>query len=166
MKNLFIVRHAKAEKILPGGSDFERPLAKRGISDAATMAERLVNKRLKADCIISSPANRAKTTAMIFAEVLHYPIDHIVFEESIYEAWAEDLVSVIRAVENEHAQVLLFGHNPAFSTLVTLLSKTELESLPTCGIAHIQFPDLKNWSELKAGTGRLVEVDFPKNPEY
>lgn len=166
MKTLFIVRHAKAEKIAPNSSDFERPLAKRGLSDAATMAERLHQQGIIPDCIISSPANRAKNTALIFAEIIKYPNNNIIWEQAIYEAWTDDLVNILKNTDNSYQSVMIFGHNPAFSTLVTLLSTEEIEGLPTAGIAQIEFKNLDQWAELKAGSGKLVVLDFPKNPEY
>lgn len=166
MKTLFLVRHAKAEKNLPGQSDFERPLAKRGLADAADMAARLKAKGILPQCLVSSPANRAKSTALIFADILGYGFQQMVYEQDIYDAWTEDLLKVIRRTENDPESLMLFGHNPGFTGLADLLSLHDgVEHLPTAGVAQLIFPDLQNWKSLQPGTGKLI-LDFPKNPEY
>ncbi len=164
-KTLFLVRHAKAEKEIAGGTDFERPLAKRGLNDAADMAARLKAKGIVADYMVTSPANRAKTTALIFADILAYLIHNVYYEEGIYEAWADTLLSIIRVFPNEKHCIFLFGHNPGFENLAQLLSDTEIESLPTCGIAQLNFTALEKWSDIRKHTGKLT-LDYPKNPEY
>ncbi|WP_286743522.1 SixA phosphatase family protein, partial [Roseivirga sp. UBA1976] len=63
MKRLLIVRHAKSSWDFPELSDFERPLNHRGEKDVPDMATRIKKLGLKPELMISSPANRAITTA-------------------------------------------------------------------------------------------------------
>ena len=80
MKTLYLVRHAKSSWKYPNLDDFERPLNKRGRKNAPFMGRIL--KKLKAvpDLVISSPANRAATTARIIADMIDYPLEKIQFE--------------------------------------------------------------------------------------
>jgi hypothetical protein len=63
MKRLTLVRHAKSDWSLAGQPDWERPLNARGLKDAPDMGRRLRERKLKPDCILTSPAARALGTA-------------------------------------------------------------------------------------------------------
>lgn len=63
MKTLFFIRHAKSswdDTVLP---DRDRPLNDRGERDVAKMGKRLVERNVKADLIMSSPAKRARDSS-------------------------------------------------------------------------------------------------------
>jgi len=83
MKKLLLVRHAKAEKDT-GGKDFDRPLKYIGMQDAGFMADRLKEKLMVPEYIVTSPALRARTTAEIFADHLGLPVPAT--NKSIFEA--------------------------------------------------------------------------------
>jgi len=57
MKKIFLIRHAKSYWGDQSLSDFDRPLNKRGKSDAPFMGKILKEKIVKPDFIISSPAS-------------------------------------------------------------------------------------------------------------
>ena len=61
MKTLVIVRHAKSSWESAALSDFDRPLNKRGQHDAPIMAKRIMEKGIRPDLLVSSPAMRAIT---------------------------------------------------------------------------------------------------------
>ena len=69
-KTLFILRHAKSSWSDHPLSDFERPLNKRGYEQAPLIAEVLSKKATLPQKVISSPANRALTTANFMLELL------------------------------------------------------------------------------------------------
>lgn len=68
MKKVYLIRHAKSSWKDFSLDDFERPLNKRGKSDAPLMGAKLHDKKVVPDTILSSPAVRAKTTAEIIAK--------------------------------------------------------------------------------------------------
>jgi phosphohistidine phosphatase len=81
MKTLLLVRHAKwswKDMRLP---DQDRPLTARGERDAATMSQRLSQRRVDADLIICSPAVRALATARIIAKGLGYRRERIAVDD-------------------------------------------------------------------------------------
>ena len=53
-------------------ADIDRPLNKRGKRDAPIMGERLAERGVSPDVIVSSPAKRARRTAREFAKMLGY----------------------------------------------------------------------------------------------
>lgn len=161
MKLLVLVRHAKSSWDDPALDDVERPLNPRGLRDAPRMGLQLERRRSTPDHMVSSPAQRAHATAEIFAERLGYPRPDIAIEPRIYEAGVKDLLDVIRHLDDAHDVVILFGHNPAVTSLVNVLTGAGLDNVPTCGVAEIAF-DVEYWREASADQATLVEFDYPK----
>lgn len=161
MKNLYLIRHAKSSWSEPGLSDFERPLNHRGNRDAPFMAKLLKEKNVIPDKIISSPAVRAYSTAKVFAAELNYPVENIETSQNIYEAGAGEILSIIQSVNNNVNTLLLFGHNPGFTSLSNYLSDRQIDNIPTCGISCITFKS-KLWSDVNINQGKLIAFEFPK----
>lgn len=161
MKQLTLVRHAKSSWGHPGLADHDRPLNKRGEQDAPRMAAHLAASYPPPEAIISSTAVRALSTSKAMAAALGYPAGHVRHEEAIYEASTDSLWALVQGLDDKLQRVMLIGHNPGFTNLVNLLSDAGLENLPTCGVARIEFA-VDHWSELRAGDGRLISLDRPK----
>ncbi len=149
MKTVYFVRHAKSSWDDMSLSDKDRPLNKRGFRDAPFMAEVLKGKGVKADAIVSSPANRAYTTATYFAKSLEIEVDNIIVKEQIYEAYIEEVLDVVKNLDESLTTVLVFGHNPTFTSLANRFSSDYIPNLPTCGIVKIE-----SSSDLWTGFGR------------
>ncbi|TFH25152.1 MAG: histidine phosphatase family protein, partial [Bacteroidia bacterium] len=66
-RRLIIIRHAKSSWDHNGLDDIDRPLAERGILNAAEMAKRLQEKGIVPELILTSPASRALNTALIMS---------------------------------------------------------------------------------------------------
>lgn len=162
MKNLFLIRHAKSSwKNAEELDDLERPLNKRGERDAPIMAVVLQEKNIYPDKIISSPANRALTTAVIFAKQLNYPIENIMIEEAIYESSIEKLWQVIQKVGRENNSVFLFGHNPFLTEIVNEFEDVRIDNIPTSAIVKIEF-DIIDWNDASIKTGLVKWMEYPK----
>lgn len=161
MKTLFLLRHAKSSWKEIDFADFDRPLSKRGESDAPLMGKILHKKDCKPDIILSSPAKRAITTAKLLAEQLDYPKKDIRAIDEIYEAGTGELMDIIAEIDDHHKRAMLVGHNPAFTILANHLAPSHLEGIPTCGVVCIEF-DVKSWSDVRAGKGRLLFFEYPK----
>jgi phosphohistidine phosphatase len=162
MKHLLLMRHAKANIGEAGMLDWDRSLSERGKKDAPEMGKRIKQFGFKPDLIVSSPAKRTLKTAKAIAGELHYAEHQIQFEESIFDAHIEDVLRLIRNLPPETKNIILVGHNPAFTGLVGYLSSSFIEHLPTAGIALIDF-DLPDWKLITQHSGNLVWFDFPKS---
>jgi phosphohistidine phosphatase len=160
-KHLWIIRHAKAKDIEFGEADFERKLSKRGKEDAEEMAIELKKKGISPDKIYVSPAKRTRKTAEIMAEVLNYPIDNLVEIAGIYEASQQTLAKIIHNFDDSVSQVLLIGHNPGLTLVADYLSDQEIDFLPTCGVAYIQF-EVDSWQLISRNTGKFQWLKSPK----
>ncbi len=162
MKKLFIIRHAKSSWGNPQLRDFDRPLNSRGENDAPLMGKVLGNKGYEANLIISSPANRAITTARTIANAIGYPVENIVEEQNIYGAGPQEMLDLINQTNDEVESLFLFGHNPTFTFLAEMLSEANIGNLPTCGVVGIEF-EYENWTMVTANSGHCFYYDFPKN---
>lgn len=161
MKTIFFIRHAKSSWDEPGLSDINRPLNERGLRDAPFMAKMLANKGFRLDHIVSSPAVRAFTTAVQFAQAFGMSKEAIEINRDIYEAWPNEIMQIVHQLPDRHNTVAIFGHNPTFTTMANYFATKPLDYLPTCGIARVE-ADVASWKQLNDETGRLVEVFFPK----
>lgn len=163
-KQLLLIRHAKSDWNNAGLKDFDRPLNKRGNTNAPEMADRLVKLDIVPDLIVSSPALRAITTAKYFAKTWHIEKEQIQQENTIYEANVKVLLNVVTQLDNQHDIVVMFGHNPGLTDFANYLSTANIYNMPTCSVVMIEFP-VENWNEVSAETGKLMLFDYPKSLE-
>ena len=162
MKKIILIRHAKSDWDNPSLSDYDRPLAVRGLEDAPKMAALLKNRDIKIDHILSSTAKRAKQTAEITAEALGIPETHIQWDRSLYHASSDHLLAVIQAQPIQLQTLILVGHNPGLTELIVDLG-VNLDNLPTAGkFAFTVLCD--DWKGLSAATCSFDWWDSPKKP--
>lgn len=161
MKKLFIVRHAKSSWDNSSLRDIDRPLNERGLRDAPMMANVFANQYESIDCLISSKATRAYTTASIFAERLKVDINSIQLDESIYGASAASMLELINSIDNKLESACVFGHNPTFTYFAEKLADIQIGNLPTCGIVGIEF-GVNDWAAVSFGSGVNFYFDYPK----
>ncbi len=161
MKTLYIIRHAKSSWSSGVKSDFERPLNKRGERDAPVMGAVLKQKNILPYLIIASPANRAKTTAMIIAESILYKEEDLFFIKDLYLASSEEILDILKSVNSTINSLILVGHNPGLSDLINQLSNRHIDNLPTAGIYAIEF-DISNWKFLDSTCAKMLFFEYPK----
>lgn len=162
MRSLFIMRHAKSSWDDPAQKDFDRTLNERGRKDATEMGRRLKKRGVKPDLVVSSPAVRALKTAKDVSKELDYPEKNIVQQPDMYEADIDTIVHIIRNLDDAYQNVMLFGHNPAFTGIIGYLTNQFIDNVPTAGVVEISF-DLPTWKQVTRQSGRLVAFDYPKN---
>jgi phosphohistidine phosphatase len=160
MKKLVIIRHAKSSWDEPFLDDHKRPLAARGLRDAPKMANRLKKDKIHPDAMISSDAERAKTTAIITAELLDFPVYKIHFTPNLYHASASTILSEIKKTDNSVKTLFVFGHNPGQNDLIWKLGG-EIDNLPTSGQFGFKF-NVDRWSEVDSKNAKMWFFDYPK----
>ena len=161
MKNLFITRHAKSSWNNPGLADIDRPLNERGKKAAPFMGKLIVDKGEKPELLISSPANRALSTARAFGEVMGLVENDIIVNRAIYGAGAQQLLELVQNQDDLHKSIMLFGHNPTFTSFVNMLTGSNIMNVVTCGVVRINF-EYSSWIDIDFGSGRLVYYEYPK----
>jgi len=160
MKTLILIRHAKSCWDNPSLEDFLRPLNKRGKKDAPLMAQKLKDKQIIPDLIISSPSIRTEQTLGYFLEKFNSN-KKVIFDENIYEAPYENLLQIIRQIDNLHKTIFLIGHNPGLNNLVNSLIDNFINNIPTTGIVRIDF-DTGSWKEINRSNSKLIFFEYPK----
>ncbi len=122
--NLFLFRHGIAvDHGTPGGeNDANRPLTPKGARRLERIAEAMEAMELTFDQIISSPYVRARQTAEIIAEALGLK-RKLTFSEILAPGGdAGELIAELNQTAPQPEHVLLVGHEPWLSNLVSTLT--------------------------------------------
>ena len=137
--NLYLVRHADAEKTQPGKKDEDRRLSKEGKERIRGAAERWFYFIKKIDSICTSPFIRAVETAEIIAKCLEYKGEIIKDKVLAAGSFTKDLIVLVNSLNGD--EILLVGHQPDLSEHVSNLisSKGALVEFKKAAIAKISF---------------------------
>ncbi len=160
MKKLVIIRHAKSAWDNPFLSDHQRPLAERGLRDAPRMGQRLKKRGIRPDSMHSSDAIRAKATAQIIAEQLHFPKESIHFTRELYHADVPEILEYLRNIPVAIEVLFIFGHNPGFNDLIWELGG-KIDNLPTSGQYGFTF-QTTSWRDIERANASIWFDDYPK----
>jgi phosphohistidine phosphatase len=160
MRKLLVMRHAKADWGAAVGGDHERPLARRGVMTARRMGRFLTAAGTTPDLVLSSTAVRALTTAELAAEAGEWGCE-ILTSHDLYASEPERVLEVIGGIDNGVERLLIAGHEPTWSTLVTWLIGGGKVRMPTAAVACLDLPD-GHWIDLAPGTCELRWLMTPK----
>ncbi len=121
--NLFLLRHGLA--VEPGSpgyrDDAERPLTPKGKRQLSKAAEGMKQLELGFDLILSSPFIRARQTAEIVAKALKIK-KRLDFSDALTPSGsAKELIEYLVRLNPIPGDVLLVGHEPYLSQLISLL---------------------------------------------
>lgn len=161
-RELLVLRHGKSDWTTDASSDFERPLAPRGRKAVKRMGRWLREQRLLPEYVVSSPARRAKQTALRACEFADIPKTPVVWDKRVYEAGVRDLLQVLADCPQDKKRVMIVGHNPGFEDLVEYLGgegvafPTDGKLMPTAALARFEMPD--NWAKLDAGCAPTMSI--------
>lgn len=168
-KILYLARHAKSSWNSDAHSDFDRPLSKRGKSDARRMGLELNSLDWRPDKIIASPAIRAKQTCHALCNALDILPQTVVWNRDIYAAYVITLLHLLSRQLESTKSVMLIGHNPAMEDLLVHLcsefvyrthSQKNGKLLTTGNVAKITLS--ADWKDLVMCEARLVQLLRPK----
>jgi phosphohistidine phosphatase len=162
MKTLILVRHAKSDWGYEFLKDIDRPLNERGYRDAYQQSKWFLDRFEAPQIIVSSPAIRAISTALIFARTLKYNEQKILIKHGIYDTTTDDFLSNIYSLSNDIDSAMFFGHNPTITNLANLISKDKFfDNIPTCGIVIFKF-EIDRWNLVGENTAISTEYKFVK----
>jgi len=163
MKELFIVRHAKSDWGEEFIRDIDRPLNERGYRDAYFMSKWFLKNKKIPQLILTSPATRALSTALIFARAMEFNMDCFFINENIYESQVKDLISIVNKQNDSVKSIMLFGHNPGLTDLCNKLNDDVfIDNLPTCGIVNLNF-EIETWAGVSEKKASMGFFQFPKD---
>jgi phosphohistidine phosphatase len=153
MKTLLLLRHAQAENLAPGASDFERGLTATGKTQARELGNHLKQQHSSINLVLSSSARRARETTQLVIDSAGSSAG-VRYEQAMYEAAAAQLLSLLRGTGDMIDVVLMVGHNPGIEELAQMLTNRAVH-MSTCTLATIKLT-VDNWSEVAEHLGDLV----------
>ncbi|HUG07631.1 MAG TPA: histidine phosphatase family protein [Acidimicrobiia bacterium] len=153
------MRHAKSDWNADYGADHERPLNDRGVRSARIMGRVLADHDLVPDLIVASTAVRARSTATLANEAGDWR-SGIELESSLYGSGTETAIQVAAAAPDV-ARLMLVGHQPTWSMLVTVLTGERVE-MKTATVAAIDF-EVEAWRDVATAQGQIVAVFQPRD---
>lgn len=162
MKTILISRHAKSAWDNPGLQDFDRPLNDRGHRDAPEMAEKIKRLGHKPDILISSPANRALTTAKYYASLFDMPISEV---PNLYHGMPEQYLEAIQTLPDEVDTVFLFGHNPGITYIANTISPGCTDNVPTAAVI-VASNKVDQWQDVNWENCSLHSILTPKEISF
>ena len=169
MKNLYIIRHAKAKLFREDQEDHDRELNKTGKIEASICGKWINNFDKKIDVIYSSSSVRThQTTKIIVKEIEYNP--RIIIEPKLYLSEEHNLLNYIKALDDSMDNVAIIGHEPGLKRLAVLLTGNYTQGLEgvlekkfsTSTVVIITF-NVSLWSALSEREGYLFEYFNPKD---
>ena len=168
MRRLLLLRHAKAERLQPGGRDQDRVLAQRGRADAKTLGAYLARHAFIPDRAVVSTAARTRETWTLLAAAMG-KMPPVSFVERLYDASPDTILRAIKATGADTGTLMVIGHNPGLQVLAaTLVASGDIEArerlgreFPTSALVVIGFA-VESWNGVHPRGGRLEHFVTPK----
>jgi phosphohistidine phosphatase len=164
MKTILLLRHAKSSWSDSGLDDFDRPLARRGISDAPRMGKFIRKIGCQPDFIVSSPAQRALETTRLALDGLKCDESIVKWDENLYFESVDKYFKAVKQAPQNAEVMMLVGHNPLMEATATLLSggkERPAFRMPTAGLICLESYALR-WQDINPGTCHVKWMMIPK----
>lgn len=159
-RTITLIRHAKSDWGHAELSDFDRPLNARGEHDAPKMGELLKRRSIEFDLVLSSPANRAITTARAICDEIGYPEARIEQNGDLYLASIGTMLQIINRVDSSIERLAIVTHNPGITSLANTLGDRPIDNVPTCSVVILETGS--EWRFLKPKGCTTLDVLTPK----
>lgn len=162
---LILTRHAKSSWDDPTMADIDRPLNHRGRAAAHELGDFLASRGLEPEEVLCSTARRTRETWDHVASAVLETRPEVAYIEDLYHASATMLLSALQTASAP--SVMLIGHNPGIAEFAASLParpiyEPDFRKYPTCATLIVDF-QIESWSELKLGTGAVLEFFTPSN---
>ncbi len=155
MKYLTVLRHGFAEPGIGRDGDFSRALTADGRARLNRLGHILQNRAVTFDLLISSSAKRTAETSDIICS--YCPSGKVLFDDRLYEAELQIIMSILLGIDSSESHVLLVGHNPGVSALVSHLSGEKYINMDPGMMVRMEF-HLEDWKHLSKNSGILLEI--------
>lgn len=133
MARLLVLRHAKSSWAEQGQDDHDRPLNKRGRSDAPVIAERLVVAGWAPDRVFCSTAQRTRETWSLMAPSFSATVEYL------RELYLAPPATLLATAMGHEGTVAVIAHNPGCESLVSALAGHPVQ-FTTCNAAMLSAP--------------------------
>lgn len=169
MRTLTLYRHAKSTWEDLSLDDMDREINQRGEKAAKAMGAYMAEQNISPNIVLCSSAKRTRQTLEL-TQPFFATEPTTLFEDKLYLAEPEDLMSEIEKTDNSHEHVMVLAHNPGLHILALSLTPKEdknsrdllKENFPTAAIAVFDFDDLNAWSDIQNQKSKLRLYMRPK----
>ncbi len=164
MKYILLMRHAKSSWEDASLSDFDRPLAGRGLKDAPRMGRYLRKTGYTPDYIVSSPAQRAKETTLLATKAMKCEESIINWDEDLYFSSTQAYLDAIRTAPKHAETTMLVGHNPLMESVGSGLSSGSDRNairMPTAGLICLESYG-HQWESINWGSCQIKWMVIPR----
>ena len=160
---LYVLRHGLAADKSDARylNDRDRPLTLEGRKTTRALARRLRTLKWSFDLILTSPLIRARQTAELTASPLRSKSKLHVTEHLAPEGEMAALIREINSARPRAESILLVGHEPYLSELISILLSGEFNlpiRLKKGGICKLEIDSLK--------LGRCAELQLLASPKF
>ena len=146
------MRHATADEAERGKRDSDRELSSKGYQDATRLGHHLNERQHIVDLMLVSTAQRARSTAEILSEQMHYR-GRIDYSDELYQASVRSVLSLINQQAEAINRLMVVGHNPTLTYLAEYLTGDPVSSMAPGGLFLLQIP--VPWAEVSQQTATL-----------
>jgi phosphohistidine phosphatase len=153
---LILLRHAKSDWS-GHEDDHDRPLAKRGRRQAPEAGRWLAANVDSIDLAVVSTAKRARTTWDLASDELDEP-PRTRHDDHAYAASVDELLDIVRSLDEALNTVVLVGHNPGLEDLAEALTASRVP-MPTSALAVIELNS--TWDGAGRARGSLRAAGRP-----
>ena len=161
MKTLLVMRHAESSWDVRSLQDHDRPLNPRGVHDGTRIGRLLVEENFVPVRIYTSTAVRTLSTTELVVREFGAAVK-VQSMRDLYLASPQTYVEVLKEMGGEDSPIMVVGHNPGVSALVTVLSG-EYKKMTPGEFAAIEL-DINAWSDIEGRKeGRLIDVWRPRD---
>jgi phosphohistidine phosphatase len=152
-RQLWLLRHGEA---VPHGAkpDSDRELTPRGERQGSTAGEALGKLGMEFDVCYTSPKVRARDTARLACEPLGLVAEEVSSIAAGFDL--EDVADLFAEVDSDDARMLVVGHDPDFTQIVSDLTGARVD-FKKGGVVGIRMEG--------SGRGELLAVLRPKELE-
>jgi phosphohistidine phosphatase len=167
-RTLLLLRHAKSD--YPSGvPDHQRPLANRGIREAALAGDWMRAQAHTVDAVLCSTATRTRQT--LARTGIDAPVE---YTDRLYDATPGTVIDVINGAPSlfgtDIQTLLVIGHEPAMSAVALGLANAERSNADAAEAVSMKFPTsaiavlttAAPWDGLALSGGALVEFHVPR----
>ena len=146
MKVITFLRHSKSswENNI---DDINRPLSEIGIEKIKKIANLSKDHFISSEIIFTSSANRALYTSVLLSRILSINLNKIKICDELYTFNYNKVFEFIETIDNNYSEIVLVGHNPAFTDISNYFSENKILNLPTARWFSLKF-ESDNWSDI------------------
>ena len=145
MKTITFLRHSKSSWDYDV-SDVNRPLNEFGIKKIKKVSNLSIDTFNQVEIFFSSPANRAIHTCIILANSLEIDLKKISIRKELYTFDMFEVFNFIKQINDKYSNIVLVGHNPAYTEISNYFSENKILNLPTARWFCLKF-DTDSWSK-------------------